>query len=167
MSGKAMLDTLNSEETTEGQEEMTASVAYVQFTDKGMSGAWRGQWSRGSVFGPQSQWSWLLGQREQLQLEIDHGRRCLEQLRKEWAESNGPCEAEHARGEEGDAGDARDSGKAVEQGEGMEQFLSGWLVRLEKQLGAVTRNIEGFRVEATAEAEGPEESVLELLRAAG
>jgi hypothetical protein len=121
----------------------------------------------GNPFGPQSHWSSLLGQREYLQRELARGRRSLEQLRKDLAECGAIVEAwptaAPARGRTTQWNRAR----SVVANDGMEHFLASWLEQLEKRLGAVTRDLEAFQTEQGTSPLVPEESMFELLRAAG
>ncbi len=120
-----------------------------------------------SLFGPQSQWSSLLGQRELLQTEITRGKRYLDQLRKDLAACGAlvqtwPCPT----------GTARRNGRLVRRrraavNDSMEQFLSGWLVQLQERLLTVTQEIEALERNNVVEPFFPEESMYALLRAAG
>jgi hypothetical protein len=120
-----------------------------------------------NLFGPQSKWSSLLGQREHLQNEIARGKRHLEQLRKELAE----CDALMQTWPSTDKPAGRNSGLERRQtslvNDSIEQFLSGWLVHLEQQLAAVVAEIQAVEQQNAAEPIFPEESMFELLRAAG
>ena len=120
-----------------------------------------------TVFGPQSQWSSLLGQREHLQDEIAHGTKYLGQLRKDLTECGAPVRAwprttqpsrRHARLDR--------TGASALSGN-IEQFLSAWLEQLQERLTAVNREIAALESKNETEPVFPEESMLALLRAAG
>jgi hypothetical protein len=117
-----------------------------------------------NLFGPQSKWSSLLGQREHLQNEIARGKRHLEHLRKELAE----CDALVQTWPSKQRAAAR-NGRSYCSGvnESIVDFLSGWLVHLEEQLAAVVAEIQAIEQQNAAEPLCPEESMYELLRAAG
>ena len=120
-----------------------------------------------NLFGPQSKWSSLLGQREHLQNEIARSKRHLEQLRKELAECDAlvqtwPCTVQ-ASGRNG----RPEHRQASAVNESIEQFLTGWLTHLEEQLTAVVAEIQAVEQQNAAEPFYPEESMYELLRAAG
>ena len=120
-----------------------------------------------NLFGPQSCWSVLVGQREHLQSEIDRGRNYLKQVKKDcadWealvAEWSSPATA------------GRPNGRSRSRGPGiaaanMEQLLSEWLVQLQKQLAAVNAEIARLDPETAAAVTYCEESMFALLRAAG
>jgi hypothetical protein len=120
-----------------------------------------------SLFGPQTRWSSLLGQREHLQNEIARGRRHLDQLRKDLAECDVLERAfptkDKASGRNGQA----ERRRQLATNDSIEQFLSGWLEHLEEQLAAVVAEIQALEPHNAAEPIFPEESMYELLRAAG
>ncbi len=120
-----------------------------------------------ALFGPQSQWSLLLVQREHLQNEIHRGRKCLEQLRTDLAECGALVEGWPAF-ERATCRPARYVGaRSIGANDSMETFLTGWLDWLEDRLGAVNRGIDAFEIQTKAEPVDPEESLFALLRAAG
>jgi hypothetical protein len=120
-----------------------------------------------NLFGPQSKWSSLLGQREHLQNEIGRGKRHLEQLRKELVECDGLVQtwpsAEKKHGRNG----RTDHRYRSPVDDSIEQFLSGWLIQLEEQLAAVVGEIQALERQHAAQPVCPDESMYELLRAAG
>ncbi len=122
--------------------------------------------TRAHPFGPQSQWSYLVSQRELLQEEIDRGKRCLEQLRKDllecttvfgtWPGSSG-FKTWTATSKQTKSGSSNE----------MEEFFGGWLQLLEQNLGSVTEQIDNMVAEAGSQRADTEESMFALLRAAG
>ena len=118
-----------------------------------------------NLFGPQSRWSLLLGQREHLENEILRGQKYMARLQKDladwetlmgnwrgrttWTRNGRPVRKQRAH--------ASDS---------MVQFLTTWLDHLHVQLNAVTSEIQALE-RRTSEPALPEESMLALLRAAG
>ena len=121
----------------------------------------------GSLFGPQSRWSSLLGQREHLQNEITRGRRHLAQLRKDLAECDVLLRTWPFTGKSPGRNGHADHGRQLAAGASIEQFLSGWLVHLEEQLAAVVAELQAVEQQSPATPIFPEESMYELLRAAG
>ena len=116
-------------------------------------------------FGPQSHWSYLVSQRELLQEEIDRGKRCLEQLRKDLLEcttvfGTWPGSSSFKTWT---ATSNQETGSNTE----MEEFFGGWLHLLEENLGSVTEQIDNMVVEAGPAHTDAEESMFALLRAAG
>ncbi len=120
-----------------------------------------------NLFGPQSRWSSLLGQRERLQIEIKRGRRHLEQLRKDLAECGALVQAWPTSGKSFGGNGTPNRRRAIVVNESMEEFLSGWLTQLEARLSAVTIEIEAIERDNAVEPAFPEESMFALLRAAG
>jgi hypothetical protein len=120
-----------------------------------------------NLFGPQSPWSSLLGQRERLQHEIKRGRKYLEQLRKDLAECGALLQAWPAVEQELGNGWMPSPAQQASVNDATEQFLLNWLERLEERLREGTREIEDFEAHRGAEPLNPEESMFELLRAAG
>jgi hypothetical protein len=121
----------------------------------------------GNPFGPQSQWSALLEQREHLRLEINHTKQYLEQLRKDLGQGNGepnrlPANKRSFRQNSPAVATRRASAR-----DPMEQVLVGWLEQLEEKFGAVATAIEGNAAQNGWEPSGVEESMLSLLRAVG
>ena len=118
-----------------------------------------------NLFGPQSQWSSLLAQREHLVREIQRGKRYLEQLRKDVASwgmlfETSPKPAGHI-GEDWRV----DVDFSPFGADAMEQFLLRWLERLEERHGQVSRLIDTIPAKnRTVEVEDP---MFQLLRAAG
>jgi hypothetical protein len=119
-----------------------------------------------NLFGPQSRWSLLLGQRENLLHEIARGNKYLERLRKDLAEcgallQNRPVEEDkeirwlHSFTQQAWANDD------------LEQFLLKWLERLEEQVERVNREITALETPDGQIQRDSEESMFELLRAAG
>ncbi len=167
MSRKTIIEAAKTQEANRSQDAGIDSLEYVRFQKRAGIEAWGAQWRCASPFGPQSQWSWLLDQREHLQNEINHGRKYLEQLQKDLIDCGALPERE-AVGDGGLGASVRAARNGTNSLEGsMVEFLSGWLARLEERLGAVTRDIEGFPKYNNTESIGPEQSVLELLRAVG
>ncbi len=120
-----------------------------------------------NLFGPQSRWSSLLGQREHLENEIYRGRKYLSRLEKDLADCDAlvqawparrPRTARNGRGSRASHSMATSS---------MVQFLEGWLDHLQQRLTAVNREIQAMEVQNEAETILPEESMFALLRAAG
>ena len=92
-------------------------------------------------FGPQSPWSSLLGQREHLEHEIKRGRKYLEQLRKDLTECGAFVQAWPGDDQKGGNGWMPSLAQQASANDAMEQFLVGWLERLEERLHAVTKEI--------------------------
>jgi hypothetical protein len=120
-----------------------------------------------SPFGPQTRWSSLLGQREHLQNEIARGRRHLEQLRKDLAECDALVRTWPTADKAASRNGRNEHRRQSAINDSIEQFLSGWLVHLEEQLAAVVAEIQAVEQQNAAEPIFPEESMFELLRAAG
>ena len=120
-----------------------------------------------NLFGPQSKWSSLLGRREHLQHEIKRGKKYLEQHRKDLAECRAFLQAWRADEEEGANRWVPNLAQQASASDAMEQIILNWLGQLEENLGAVTKEIESFEAEGGVEPFDPEESMFELLRAAG
>jgi hypothetical protein len=120
-----------------------------------------------NLFGPQTKWSSLIGRREHLQKEITRGKRHLEHLRKELSECGALVQTwpppEKAFGRNGRL--ERRRGASVNQS--IEEYLSGWLIHLEEQLTAIVGEIQLIEQQNATEPICPEESMYELLRAAG
>ena len=120
-----------------------------------------------NLFGPQSPWSSLLGQREHLQHEIKRGRKYLEQLRKDLAECGALLQTWPADEQECGFGWMPSPAQQASANDATEQFLLTWLERLEERLGAVIKEIEELETHCGLEPLDSEESLFELLRAAG
>ncbi len=120
-----------------------------------------------NLFGPQSRWSSLLGQREHLQKEIHRGKKYLAQLQKDLADCDALVQAWPAPARtpvgNGRAGRARSLGAT----NSMVRFVSSWLDHLQERLSAVTHEIQNLERENGPDAFFPEESMFALLRAAG
>ena len=121
----------------------------------------------GSLFGPQSRWSSLLGQREHLQNEITRGRRHLEQLRKDLADCDASLRSGPPLGKPPSRNGRLENPRQFATCASIEQFLSGWLLHLEDQLAAVVAEIQAVEQQSETKPIFPEESMYELLRAAG
>ena len=121
--------------------------------------------SKAYPFGPQSHWSYLVSQRELLQEEIDRGKRCLEQLRKDLLE----CTTVFGTwpGSSSFKTWTATSNQKIGSNTEMEEFFGGWLHLLEENLGSVTKQIDNMVVEAGPAHTDTEESMFALLRAAG
>jgi len=116
---------------------------------------------RAYPFGPQSGLSSLLVYREHLLEEINSQKRCLERLQKDTAE----CLALA-----GSLCDTTLTGTSTPQfavNTTIEQFLVPWLAQLEERYEAVIRDIQILATQSRAETPPVDESVFELLRAAG
>jgi hypothetical protein len=111
-------------------------------------------------FGPQSKLSSLLVHREHLREEIDSQKRCVERLRKDMAECNAIAGWDPA-------GPPMLVGPNFSVDATLEQFLLPWLSRLEERFAAVSKDIEVLSMQRGLEAYRADESVFELLRAAG
>jgi hypothetical protein len=122
---------------------------------------------QGNLFGPQSQWSSLLNQREHLQIEITRGRKHLERLRKDLAECGALVHSLPAREEIPQRHSQVARARSLTGMDSMEDMLSAWLHQLEQMLEAVNRDIEGFEMKNRTEPLDPEGSLFALLRAAG
>ena len=120
-----------------------------------------------NLFGPQSQWSSLLGQRERLLHELKRGRRYLEHLRKDLAECSALFQSGAAEGEGIGSRWVLSVAQQVSGNDAMEQFLLQWLERVEERLGDVNERIEAVETPDGEEPLDPEESMFDLLRAAG
>jgi hypothetical protein len=120
-----------------------------------------------NLFGPQSPWSSLLGQREHLHHEIKRGRKYLEQLRKDLAECGALLQAWPDCDNDFENGWMPSPIQQAAANDATERFLLDWLARLEERLVAVTKEIEDFESHGGLEPIKPEESMFELLRAAG
>jgi hypothetical protein len=129
--------------------------------------AWAGRGPQTNPFGPQSQWSSLLCERELLQDEILRGQKYLTQLHRDvaagcallqaWAD----CEAELAETPEVEAA------TPISVGSTLEDSLRSWIGRLEERLQTVMRDIDVLPSQKLLESQDPEEFVFTLLRAAG
>jgi hypothetical protein len=127
--------------------------------------------SEGSVshvhpFGPQSHWSYLVSQRELLQEEIDRGKRCLEQLRKDLAECTTVFGTWPGSSSFKTWTATSKQSKSHSSSE-VEEFFGGWLNLLEQNLGSVTKEIDNMSVVSTEKRPNVDESMFALLRAAG
>ncbi len=120
-----------------------------------------------NLFGPQSHWSSLLGEREHLQSEIKRGRKYLEQLRKDLAQCSAVLHGWPNGEKESEETPPRNLSQEIAANDAMEQFLLSWLERLEERRAAVMREIEDLQMQSSAEPLNPEEAMYELLRAAG
>jgi hypothetical protein len=120
-----------------------------------------------NLFGPQSKWSSLLGQREHLQNEIARSKRHLEQLRKESLECETVVQIWPGTDKAPGRNDRLERRNRTAANESIEEFLSGWLIHLEEQLAAVVGEIQVGEQQSAVEPICPEESMYELLRAAG
>jgi hypothetical protein len=116
-----------------------------------------------NLFGPQTRWSSLLGQREHLENEIHRGQKYLARLQKDLADCDALVQAWPAPARSS----ARNGRGAMAAKNGMVRSLLTWLNHLQERLGAVNREIEAQERENGAEACLPEESMFALLRAAG
>ena len=116
-------------------------------------------------FGPQSHWSYLVNQRELLQEELDRGKRCLEQLRKDLLE----CTTVFGTwpGSSNFKTWTSTSSQNNDSSTEIEEFFGGWLHLLEQNLGSVTKQIDNMVAEAGPAHADAEESMFALLRAAG
>lgn len=120
---------------------------------------------RAYPFGPQTGLSSLLVHREHLLEEINSQKRCLERLKKDMADCNAMASSTCERSTTNKA--ARGIAPQFAIDVTMEQFLLPWLTQLEKRLETVSRDIEILATQSRLETQPAEESVFELLRAAG
>lgn len=120
-----------------------------------------------NVFGPQSPWSSLLGQREHLEHEIKRSRKYLGQLRKDLNASGILFQSWSTDALELGCSVLPDPDGLADANKAMEHFLLNWLEQLEERLGAVMKEIEDAETLPAPEPLYPEESMFELLRAAG
>ncbi len=120
-----------------------------------------------NVFGPQTHWSSLLSQRERLEIEIHHSKKYLEQLRKDLAADDALVEGTTASGQEAESVLVCNFHAPVAASGAMEHSLLDWLQQLEERQLAVIREIEALEAQCELEPSSPEESMFELLRAAG
>lgn len=119
-------------------------------------------------FGPQNQWSWLLGERERLQREISRGQNSLEHSRRKQACRCCSLLIEVEQETEISAySEAGLRSVPEHEEEGMERILVEWLVQLEQRLQTVTQDLEALAKDYRSVPAAPDESVLELLRAVG
>ena len=123
--------------------------------------------SRGNPFGPQSQWSSLLWEREYLQDEIVRGEKYLRQLHRD-------IEAGCLFWETWNPNEPTPSGlpytvaaTSIGITDTLERSLQDWLERLQKRLEAVSKDIEVMPTHRALAPQSLEESVFTLLRAAG
>lgn len=119
-------------------------------------------------FGPQNQWSWLLGERERLQREIARGKNSLEHSRRKQACR---CCCQWVVMEQQTLVTVTSqtglSPLPRREVEAMERILVEWLVQLEQRLLEVTQDLEAVANECRSVPTTSDESVLELLRAVG
>ncbi len=120
-----------------------------------------------NLFGPRSAWSSLLGQREHLHQQIAQSRKYLEQLRKDLGACGTLLEAWPDDEQNGGNGWRPDPAQETKANNTMEPVLLLWLEQLEERLGAVVKEIEEFESQPVPVSVDIEESVIELLRAAG
>jgi hypothetical protein len=119
------------------------------------------------LFGPQSKWSALLRQREHLQIEIQNGRRYLEQFRKDLAECAAPLMTLAQEQWQASASWTPMLVRQAASEDIIEQTLLSFLERLEERLQAVHKEIEQIQGDGHPEPLDPEEDMFALLRAAG
>jgi hypothetical protein len=122
--------------------------------------------SEAPPFGPQTQWSYLVSQRELLQDEIDRGRRCLEHLRKDLRDCTTVFGSWPGSSVFKTWTATAKPGKTPAKND-MEDSLDGWLQFLEQRLGFVTEEIDALIAESATAHRDTEESMFALLRAAG
>jgi hypothetical protein len=166
MSARAKFEILTRTETRPEANKDITQFQCVQFVETKTQPPVVLEWRQAGLFGPRTEWSALLDQREHLQKEIHHGRKYLQRLRKDLGDWSALAEAQTAQQTSGGAVSAPEfTGSAVMDGN-MEQFLLGWLDRLEARLGSVVRDLEAFAPQKSVEPSDHEESILSLLRAA-
>jgi hypothetical protein len=118
-------------------------------------------------FGPQSQWSSLLCERELLQDEIVRGQKYLLQLRGEGGPGSVPWQVFVGYGVELREGPPPTTPGPSSVADNLELSLRDWIQRLEERLEAVTHSIETAPGPSVLRAQRAEEPVFTLLRAAG
>jgi hypothetical protein len=117
-----------------------------------------------NLFGPQTRWSSLLGQREHLQNEIHRGAIYLARLQKDVADCTALVETWTVPRKNS----SRNGHTPVlTLKNSMVRSLSLWLDHLQEQLDAVTRELQAMEKSNGADLCPPEESMFALLRAAG
>lgn len=110
-----------------------------------------------NLFGPQSQWSSLLVQRERLKSEIKHAETFLDELRKDVAR---PKATKFPRRQSGQNGVAR----LASDKDTLEQYVAVWLAGLRERLGHVNAEVSSLVTRGEQRAEHPEETLFTLLR---
>lgn len=118
-------------------------------------------------FGPQCEWSILVTEREALQREIEWGQRCLDRRRKELLELSVSVEA----GKSGRLHVRHRSATHLRPSpvidDTVEKVLVSWLEHLNVMLGTISQRIDSFRSDDAWLPQDAEESMFDLLRAAG
>ena len=127
----------------------------------------RVQISSGNPFGPQSQWSSLLWEREYLQDEIVRGEKYLRQLHRDLGAGSTLLEAWTYTQTAVSAAPYTAVSTPPEIADTLERSLQDWLDRLQKRLRAVSKDIEVVPTHRALAPQRFEEPVFTLLRAAG